>query len=334
MSDTGWHHPDQPNDPSQQHQPNMPPPPSWQAPQQPGVVPLRPLSLTEIIDAAVKTMRSYPAVMLGVAAIVVTISTIISYPTQASITNTANDLSPDATGEEVMDAIGPSLTGAGIAMVVGLVASAFLTGFLTTVVGKAVLGRPARFGEVWAEVKPQLGRLVGLALLPIIPMFGLALIVGLVAVVAAPLLLIVGPAAFVVAIWLYVLYFALAAPALVLERCGVIESIKRSRALVQKSWWRVFGILLLALILVTVIASIIQIPFGLAGGGASMFSGEPGEITFFGIVVGTIGAIIAGTITEPFRAAVTALIYTDQRMRREGLDIELARNAGTQPPQQ
>lgn len=333
MSDTGWHHPDQPDDRDQQ-QPNMPPPPSWQAPQQPGVVPLRPLSLTEIIDGAVKTMRAYPAVMLGVAAIVVTISTIISYPTQASISNTTNELSPDATGQEVMDALAPSFTGAGIAMVVSLVASAFLTGFLTTVVGKAVLGRPARFGEVWAEVKPQLGKLIGLALLPIVPIFGLALIVGLAGALVPPLLIILAPAALVVAIWLYVLYFALAAPALVLERCGVIESIKRSRALVQKSWWRIFGILLLALILVTVIASIIQIPFGLAGGGASAFSGDPGEITFFGIVVGTIGAIIAGTITEPFRAAVTALLYTDQRMRREGLDIELARNAGTQPPQQ
>ncbi len=333
MSDTGWHHPDQPDDRNQQ-QPNMPPPPSWQAPQQPGVVPLRPLSLTEIIDGAVKTMRAYPAVMLGVAAIVVTISTIISYPTQASISNTANDISPDATGQEVMDTLGPSFTGAGIAMVVSLVASAFLTGFLTTVVGKAVLGRPARFGEVWAEVKPQLGKLIGLALLPIVPIFGLALIVGLVGALVPPLLIILAPAALVVAIWLYVLYFALAAPALVLERCGVIESIKRSRALVQKSWWRVFGILLVALILVTVIASIIQIPFGLAGGGASAFSGDPGDITFFGIVIGTIGAIIAGIITEPFRAAVTALLYTDQRMRREGLDIELARNAGTQPPQQ
>lgn len=333
MSDTGWHHPDQPDDRNQQ-QPNMPPPPSWQAPQQPGVVPLRPLSLTEIIDGAVKTMRAYPAVMLGVAAIVVTISTIISYPTQASISNTANDISPDATGQEVMEALGPSFTGAGIAMVVSLVASAFLTGFLTTVVGKAVLGRPARFGEVWAEIKPQLGKLIGLALLPIVPIFGLALIVGLVGALVPPLLIILAPAALAVAIWLYVLYFALAAPALVLERCGVIESIKRSRALVQKSWWRVFGILLVALILVTVIASIIQIPFGLAGGGTSAFSGDPGDITFFGIVIGTIGAIIAGTITEPFRAAVTALLYTDQRMRREGLDIELARNAGTQPPQQ
>ncbi|GAA5112403.1 hypothetical protein [Haloechinothrix salitolerans] len=332
MSDTGWHHPDQPNDPNQQHQPNMPPPPSWQAPQQPGVVPLRPLSVTEIIDGAVKTMRSYPAVMLGVAAIVVTISTIISYPTQASITNTANDLSPDATGEEVMDAIGPSLSGAGIAIIISLVAGAFLTGFLTTVVGKAVLGRPAPFGDVWAEVKPQLGRLIGLSLLPLVPMLGLALIVAVVGFILPPLLIIFVPAAFVVAIWLYVLYFALAAPALVLERCGVIESIKRSHALVQRSWWRVFGILLLAMILVTVIASVIQIPFGLAGGGASAFTGSPGEITFFGIVIGTIGAIIAGTITEPFAAAVTALLYTDQRMRREGLDIELARNAGTQPP--
>ncbi|MPY79863.1 MAG: hypothetical protein GEV04_15655 [Actinophytocola sp.] len=332
MSDTGWHQPDQPNDRDQQ--PNMPPPPSWQVPEKPGVITLRPLSLTEIIDGAISTMRSYPKVMFGVAAIVVTISTVIGFPSQASLTNSASQLPADATGEQAMDAIGPTLTGAGIAAVIGLVAGAFLTGFLTTVVGKAVLGRPAPFSGVWAEVKPQLGRLIGLALFSIVPALGIALVVVLVGVVLPPLLLIAVPAAIVVGAWLYVLYFALAAPALVLERCSVIESVKRSRALVQRSWWRVFGILLLAGILVAVISSIIQIPFGLAGGGASTFTGGGGDITFFGMVIGTIGAIIAGTITEPFFAAVSALLYTDQRMRREGLDIELARNARTEPPPQ
>ncbi|WP_034269144.1 hypothetical protein [Haloechinothrix halophila] len=332
MSDTGWHQPDQPNDRNQQ-QPPMPPPPSWQAPQKPGVIALRPLSLTEIIDAAVKTMRSYPGVMLGVAAIVATITAIIELPFQASIGDPTSDLGPNPTPTDVAETLEPLALGTGVGGILGLVAGAFLTGVLTTVVGKAVLGRQAPFSTVWAEVKPQLGRLIGLALFSIVPALGLVLVVVAVGLVLPPLLLLVIPAAIVVGFWLYVLYFGLAAPALVLERCGVIESVKRSRVLVQRSWWRIFGILLLTGILVVVISGIIQIPFGIIGGGASAFAGDPGGITFFGLVIAAIGAIIAATITQPFFAAVVALLYTDQRMRREGLDIELARNAGNPPPQ-
>lgn len=55
------------------------------------------------------------------------------------------------------------------------------------------------------------------------------------------------------------------------------------------------------------------------GGGFSVES----ALTTKYLVLSTIGAVIAGTITEPFAAAI-ALLYTDQRMRRERLDIEPA----------
>jgi hypothetical protein len=46
-----------------------------------------------------------------------------------------------------------------------------------------------------------------------------------------------------------------------------------------------------------------------------------------------VGSVIAQTITTPFIALVTVLVYIDQRMRKEGMDIELARAAGVTPPQ-
>jgi hypothetical protein len=49
-------------------------------------------------------------------------------------------------------------------------------------------------------------------------------------------------------------------------------------------------------------------------------------------MVSTIGSILAGTLTYPFVAAVTVLLYVDLRMRREGLDLTLARAAGVAPP--
>ena len=65
-------------------------------------------------------------------------------------------------------------------------------------------------------------------------------------------------------------------------------------------------------------------------GGFSQFTGsstEIGTISTLSLFGSTLGAIVGGTLTAPFTAAVTALLYIDRRMRIEGLDLELARAA-------
>src|SRR5690606_10270210 len=53
----------------------------WGAPQapKPGVVPLRPLNLGELIDGAFTTIQRYPKIMLGMSAIVMTAVTLLSF---------------------------------------------------------------------------------------------------------------------------------------------------------------------------------------------------------------------------------------------------------------
>jgi hypothetical protein len=110
-----------------------------------------------------------------------------------------------------------------------------------------------------------------------------------------------------------------------LENAGVFKAFGRSWTLVRGSWWRMFGIQLLAWLIAAIVGGIIGAPFDLIGGG---FDLNAVEITFSYLALTTIGAIIANTITVPFTAGVTVLLYTDQRMRREGMDIELAKQAG------
>ena len=50
------------------------------------------------------------------------------------------------------------------------------------------------------------------------------------------------------------------------------------------------------------------------------------------LVVTSLGTIVASAVTWPFTAVSTALIYVDRRIRREALDIELARAAGVSAP--
>lgn len=114
----------------------------------------------------------------------------------------------------------------------------------------------------------------------------------------------------------------------------MIRSMARSAKLVRGSWWRMFGIQLLAAFIVYMLSSIIQIPFLLIGtaageGGLSGFvSGETSSYGWGSLIIIGIGAVIGSTITFPISAGVTALLYMDQRIRREALDIELARAAG------
>src|SRR5262245_47192942 len=73
MSDPGgWTNPDQPRN----DLPPAPPPPPGAASGygKPGVIPLRPLSVGEILDGAVTTMRRHPALVFGIAALVAVIS--------------------------------------------------------------------------------------------------------------------------------------------------------------------------------------------------------------------------------------------------------------------
>ena len=41
------------------------------------------------------------------------------------------------------------------------------------------------------------------------------------------------------------------------------------------------------------------------------------------VIIAAIGSIIASTVTAPISAGVVVLLYTDLRMRREGLDLTL-----------
>ena len=56
---------------------------------------------------------------------------------------------------------------------------------------------------------------------------------------------------------------------------------------------------------------------------------DPTATSFGSVVVIGIATIIASTLSTTFVSSVVALLYIDVRMRREGLDVELARAAET-----
>lgn len=268
---------------------------------QPGVIPLRPLEVGEILEGAVRVIRVQPALMLGSCAIVVAISQTISVLATLAMggRTVAVPIEPNLTQEQALDRLGDLFVETGPSLIVAVLGQTFLSGFLIVVVGKAVLGTHVGFRQVWQEARPRLP-----------PLLRLTVVYGV--LVFAGLVLFVLPG-----IWLYVV-FGLATPALVLERGGIGVSMSRSRLLVRDSWWRVFGVLALAFLVSVLLSAVVQAPVN---------AGAPAAPTAGTLWLSALGGTIAGTVSYPFIAAVTALVYVDQRMRKEGMATTLARSA-------
>ncbi|RMB79827.1 hypothetical protein [Streptomyces shenzhenensis] len=314
----------------------------------PGVIPLRPLGVGEILDGAVSTMRTYWRTVLGISLTVAVVTEIVVILVQGLVLNDTastealND--PSATLGEVSRAMGEAMLGSVAVLLISSIGTILATALLTTVTSRAVLGRAVTTGEAWRDARPQVPRLFGLVfLLPLIAA-GILLcgaLPGILVAVAgadggatAALLVLGLLGATVVVVWLMVRY-SLASPALMLERQGILKSMGRSAKLVRGSWWRVFGIQLLAAIIANIVASIVVIPFALiaaalSGDGFSGFLEGTGDVGWTFLVISGIGSVIGSTITFPINAGVSVLLYIDQRIRREALDLELARAAGVQ----
>ncbi|CAL9519009.1 hypothetical protein [Streptomyces sp. enrichment culture] len=311
----------------------------------PGVIPLRPLGVGEILDGAVSTMRTYWRTVLGISLTVAVLTELVAVLLQGFVLdNSSVEVLEDesATLEELTSALSDALLSSGVLFVVTLLGTVAATALLTTVTSRAVLGRPVTIGEAWRDARPQVVKLLGLMLLLMLITAAVVtvgalpgLLVGLAGggggAVALTVLGLLGAA--VVAAWLMV-RFSLASAVLMLEKQGVLKALARSTKLVRGAWWRVFGIQLLAMLIAGIVASIIVIPFTAVasafgeGGVNGFLDGTAGGFGWTFLIISGIGSVIGSTITFPITAGVTVLLYVDQRIRREALDLELARAAG------
>jgi hypothetical protein len=313
--------------------PGYPPPPppygygygpgygyGYQANQQvpkPGIIPLRPLGVGEILDGAVTVIRQHWKVMIGLSAAVVSVTGLIQFLLEITVlrsTSTPGSITFDTQDPYAnQDLTGTQLSGFGGFIATSLltwVATTLLAGLFTVIVSQAVLGHRATLVEAWAMVRPQFWRLIGLSIMS-------GLFIGLGAIFCV-----------IPGIYLYAA-LAVSAPALILERGKVFGSMGRSRHLVTDKWWRTFGLLLLTLIISWIVSFVVEIPFLILGGG-SILLGDLNSVDSNYVLLQAltaIGGIIAGAVTYPFAASVTTLMYVDLRMRKEGLDIELMRAA-------
>lgn len=304
----------------------------------PGIVPLRPLGVGEILDGSFRAIRANPKVMFGLSLVVMAaiglLEGLFLYLTFDTLMSTT---AVPSTGQLIAQSAGTLVGFVGV-----YIASIVLTGLLLVSVSQSVMGRVATVPEVWAYAKGQVWRLVGLTfLLGVLAVVAVAAAVVVLALVIAAVAqtgdsgLVIGVLLGVLAVLggtLALAFFsvrlAFAPPALMLERIGVLDSVRRSWRLTRGSFWRVLGILLLAWIIVAVISWALMIPLTL---GLAFVGSDPTAyaMSMWPTIVSTVVSVLVSALTTPFMAAVLALTYIDVRMRREGLDVELARAAET-----
>lgn len=323
--------------------PGAVPPPAagpWRPPAlQPGIVPLRPLGLGEILDGAVRAVRANPAVMFGLSAMVVTAAVALQTLVQLYVSSLLSASLGDAFGDDALSAaesaqlselmstsLGQSLTAPLLVPVTSI-----LTGLLIVSVSRSVIGQRVplrevvRSGRVWYVVGFGLLQLVvstlavalwigGVVALAVAGLDGAAVGVGLLGGLA----LLVGYA------WV-VVRTLLVPPALMLEGRGFWTSVARAWRLTRGSFWRLLGIYLLANVLVTIVLYLFVAPAAVVAGVLSVSSGW----SWLSVLVTALGQVVGLALSTTFLAAVVALLYVDVRIRREGLDLELARAAAT-----
>ncbi|WP_066932980.1 DUF7544 domain-containing protein [Microtetraspora fusca] len=322
------------------------PPP--QAPR-PGIVPLRPLALGDILDGTIKMVRSHPKATLGLSAIVAAITTLPVSAGQAIYVRSSSALLADPEAVGTADALGgvaAQFLGALISMALTFVATTILTGIMTRVLGRAVFGGRITVGEAWRLTRRRLPALFGLVVLEglvlILPVLLIsAVFIGLIAsgaldpttdssgVLGWVGLLMLCFVAYIVYALFFSTKFALSAPAVVLEGRGPVDAMRRSWGLVRGDSWRIFGIVLLTGLLAGIIGSILAFPFSLAGTLVGLMGGSSAGVAVLVTLLTALGSTLSAMITYPFQAGVNGLLYADRRMRAEAFDLVL-RSAAAQ----
>lgn len=300
--------------------------PAWSP--MPGVVPLRPLGVGELLDGAVKVIRRYPRPTLALSALVSLVVTVITVALLFAVDPSQTLDATSSEGTSFSSGFGSSVNGASLpGNLLDFLGGALLTGALVTVVSRAVLGQSASLRDAWEATRPRLWALLGVAVLRVVIAAAPLLVVVVLVVLAGPAALLLVLPLIPFEVWLWTV-LSVAPAALILERAGVMAALRRSRVLVQRDFWRTLGILALGWLITTVLSSILVIPVALvaelplvSGGSATLGTG------FF--VASALVSGLAQTLVAPYSAGLRALLYVDLRMRTEGLDVALQAAAAT-----
>ena len=322
----------------------------------PSIIPLRPLSIGEILGGAFESLRANPKAMFIPSLVVMGITGLLSAGSVALFMSRLGltDLTSGKVefSETDLDSIGSSLVGLliqlGVTGVLSMLATSIIIGLIIVTVSRTILGRKASLSDVWKRTRPRMWALIGQTLLielilavitavatAIVFGIGWALLGNIIAygadedsagtIILAILAILAVIAVLGLLTFALICKLSLAPAALVLENIGVLEGISRSWTLTRGYFWRIVGIRLLSFLIVLVASQAASYGVSLITQG--LVYAAPDAVIVLMALSTLLNSLVQAAIL-PFDSSVIALMYTDLRMRSEGLDVELRHAAG------
>jgi hypothetical protein len=171
-----------------------------------------------------------------------------------------------------------------------------LLSFVLSMISQAVMVH-ASFQAM--RMRPvNVGESLRVGLARVVPVFLLAILMGFLGGLA--FLLLIVPGFIVMTMWF------VSTPACVVERTGPWTSMKRSAALTKGHRWKVFGLLLLLVLLSVIVAGLLQLVLMQVGS----------------TILVLLGTLLWGALWTAYYSIAVVMTYHDLRVAKEGIDIE------------
>ena len=147
----------------------------------------------------------------------------------------------------------------------------------------------------------------------ILSMTLLSLILAVSILLGAALAVLIVPA---IVMFAALVYWSMAVPAIIVQGYKPVDALKRSFGLVRGSWWRVFGITVVIMLVVLGLAIVITIPFAIAS-----WLAAPDGPTVVSNTVQLLGDLTVAAAVLPVAAVASTLLYYDLRVRKEDYSL-------------
>jgi hypothetical protein len=280
-----------------------------------GPVPLRPLSVGEVLDGGMDLIRRHPGPTLGVSAVMVGIQLLISVPLWWLLSSLLSRESSSAPGGDIL-LILLTLTAGSVVAALGSTLAAVITSASAAIaIGQEAAGAPTSLAICWVRLRPMLGRLLLMTLV----LTGLNTVIAMIPVIGYLVPLFGG-------------LMRLAVMAMVFEGASIGTALRRSTQIgsgTGAGLMRQLGIRLLAGLVGGIVWLIGFLPLSAITGAVvqlivgedPLVTGEQGPLLLFTLSI-AVAYYLPLVVVWAFRSGIDTLLYLDGRMRTEALDVE------------
>jgi hypothetical protein len=287
---------------------------------------LRPLTLPELLDRSFSIYKRHLWTFVGIMAVPAGASMVYAVIAQLLTADTE----PPPTPEAMLWSALPIVITAVAFTVIYLTCYAFALGATTMAVAQIYKEQPASVGGAYREIRRHAGRLVLLLLWGTLRVGGVWLggvaLTGFFSVILAMgsrvlsgLIFLAGIVGTTFLAGFFMVRYGVSVPAVVLENLKAGQALSRSVELTEDNRWRVFLMILCAIVINYATTLLLQGPFLIGTIVAGPGTTTAITLSIIGAVVGGIGAMFSG----PIMIIGLSMMYYDLRIRKEALDLHM-----------